>query len=315
MKKATLIATAALLCAHLFVAGTVSAQPLTPRYSAGLSPNLADPHPKTWATLTPNANRLIRWEGWLDVDAFSISVLAQMQKQLGTTIDIGKYTIDEPSIAGAVAKVKKDPCTTEFEVNPALYEEGESFEGYVKLYVWTYRHNYTDKGLYQLYVSARGKMYLGRALKPVPAELVRHKDIQALGYEFGGDGSKDNPPEWQDVYADVEIWRGAVVEVSSKGEIKMVGNEAGVQVAHAVEENPMSDWERAPSLIGNKSYNPKDANGAPYWNPLDHPVKIDENLHQKRPGDAQEEGRLGTQSTTRSSYPRHRLFLFFNSCD
>jgi len=307
MKKATLIATA-LVCAYFLVVGTASAQPTGPRFSAGFSPNLVVLFPKTEATLYQDANRLIRWQGWLDVDAFSVSVLAQMQKQLGTSIELGKFTIDEPSIAEAVMKAKqRDPL---FEVNEFLYE-GESLTD-VKFYVWTYRHNHADTGLYQLYVSARGKMLIGETWWHGENEIREpHRDIQALYYEFAGDGKSRQPiSKKQDVYANVEIWRGAIVRVNVRGEITVVGNEAGVvmQDRSGVEKAPLADWERAPSLIGNMNFNPKDANGTPYWNPLDHPVRINENLHQKRPGDPRAEGRLETQPTTRSYSPRHSLF-------
>ena len=296
MKKATLIATA-LVCAHFLVAGIASAQPTGPRYSAGLSPVLAVPHPKTEATLTADANRLIRWQGWLDVDAFSISVLAQMQKQLGTNIDLGKFTIGEESILEAVMESRRLNPT--FVMNESLEEEGEKLID-AKLYVWTYRHNYTDTGLYQLYVSVKGKMLIGTQIDEIrqPGQIIPHRDIQALGYEFGNNNWATGGTRLQekDVYVNIEIWRGAVVRVNARGEIEVVGNEAGVvmQDRSGVEKAPLADWERAPSLIGNWNYNPKDATGASYWNPLDHPARINENLHQKRPGDVQAEGRVRT---------------------
>jgi len=311
MKKAILIASA-FVCVFV-IAGIASAQSVAPRYSAGLSPQLAIPQPKTQATLRADANRLIRWQGWLNVDAFSVSVLAQMQKQLGTSIEIGKFTIDdEEDIASAIMKAKK--ANSSFEVNPHLYEVGENLTN-VKLYVWTYRHNYTDTGLYQLYISAKGKMLIGSEWRTerIPYLSQPHKDIQALGYEFGTDrpGGFIEKPVLVDVYADVEIWRGAVVRVNASGEIMMVGNEAGaIPSVGGVEVAPMSDWEIAPSLQGNKNYNPKCASGAPYWNPLDHPARINQNLYQLRPGDVQAEGRVATRPPTVVRVPPPKRGLF-----
>jgi len=235
-----------------------------------------------------------------------------MQKQLGSSIELGTYTLAEGSIAKAVMKAKKRNPT--FEMNEALglNAEGESFAGPVKLYVWTYRHNYADTGLYQLYVSARGKMFIGTQWveKEYPGEGYKmvHRDIQALGYEFGSNIHGQTPggviPVQQDVYADVEVWRGAVARVNARGVLEIVGNEAGVvtQDGRGVEVAPMSDWEVAPSLIGNWNYNPKDATGAPYWNPLDHRVVINENSLQLRPGDSRvhPEGALRTRALTTS---------------
>ena len=312
MKKSVAF-TIALICACILTAGIASAGkhqqsvvPAKPVYSAGLSPQLAIPHPKTKATLNTDANRLIRWEGWLDVDAFSVSVLAQVQYQIGNGFELGTFTIDEESILEAVMKARmKNPT---FVMNENL-ETGESFEkGSVKLYVWTYRHNYADKGLYQLYVSAKGKMLIGTQITEVqypeqPGKLIPHKDIQSLGYEFGSDGATGGTPGGTvprevDVYADVEAWRGVVVSVDAKGVLEYVGNEAGLKVDPQPAPQPFADMEIAPSLIGNPSYKPKDATGADYWNPLDHPFKINGNDDQLRPGDTRDRG-LRVVPTTR----------------
>ena len=282
MKKATLFATA-LACACLLVAGAVSAQAQQRTPVAGYSPKLAYPQPSTGAILAKDANRLIRWQGWLKVDAFSISVLEQMQKQLGRNIEVGKFTIAEESIAKAVAKAMKANPT--FEVNPYL-EEGENLTN-ITLYVWTYRHNYTDTGLYQLYVSARGQMLIGTQSqewdKTIP---ILHEDIQALGYEFSNVGQrKIRHIQEVPVYADVEIWRGAVVRVNARGEITMVGNEAGARpLVGDVEVAPMSDWEIAPSLEGNPNFSPRAAFGAGVVAPLNRAIKIPENSVQKATG-------------------------------
>jgi len=303
MKKNIAI-TAALICATLLATGIASAQPLTPRYVAGFSPNLTDPQPATSATLAPDANRLIRWQGWLDVDAFSASVLEQMQKQLGSGIEVGKFTIIESSIADAVAEHKKDPRFTMNEnLNPV---RGENLTD-PKLYVWTYRHNYTDTGLYQLYISVKGKMLIGTGFSPEPGRPIPHKDIQSLGYEFGRDERDQDRENYKDIYANVEIWRGAVIRVDAKGAITVVGNEAGVITIDnkGVERAPISDWERAPSLEGNQNYDPKKATGAEYVEPLERAIAIESNDVQKATGsipksggdswqDAQEQKRVNT---------------------
>ena len=324
MKKATLIA-AALFCACLLTAGIASAQreggllgkhlnrgpaPLgqpqvmwtqqspTPPFPtvrtpvAGYSPNLAAPQPATRATLTTDANRLIRWQGWLDIDAFSVSVLNQMQKQLGSGIELGSYTITEPAVLEAVLKAKANNST--FEMNPNLEEgNGGNFISTPTLYVWTYRHNFTDTGLYQLYVSAKGKMDIGTEIvwHSDPDKPVRHKDIQSLAYEFGSDSltAGGSTPREVRVIADIEIWRGTVVRVNARGELEVVGNEAGVVTidGRGVESAPMSEWERAPSLICNPNYDPRRATGAAFVEPLERAITIRENTVQKQAGDVQ----------------------------
>ena len=298
MKKAMIIATA-LICATLLVAENASAQK-TP--VAGFSPNLADPQPATSATLTTDANRLIRWQGWLDIDAFSVSVLNQMQKQLGRGIEVGSFTLSEPSIAEAVAKAKASDPT--FVVNPNLYE-GASFEGTPTLYIWTYRHNFADRGLYQLYVSAKGKMDIGEGWRTPSPIAVRHKDIQSLAYEFGSDGSAGRPAYPIPVIVDVEIWRGAVVFVNARGELEVAGNEAGVITLDGpVERLPISDWERAPSLICNPNYDPRRATGAAFVEPLERAITIRENMNQLRAGDVQKRVRTVTPFQFRAAPPR-----------
>jgi len=309
--KRSLLITAALVCACFITAGTVSAEPPTgDRYSAGFSPVLADPHPQTKATLHKDANRLIRWQGWLDVDAFSASVLEQIQAQFVTQpggIVEGTFTLDEPSIANAVADArKKDPDF--FVVNPKLAPnaEGEVLkEG--KFYVWTYRHNVADKGLYQLYVSVKGKMLIGNGrTRGIISDPVVHKDIQSLRYEFGKDGSQDGEQETLNpVIAEVEIWRGVVVYLNSRGIMTTAGNEGGVNTSMVVMSNPQAvvpatpvepapprDWERAPSLEGNDNYKPQEATGAAFWHPADHKEVV-----PKAAGDVQQENRVKTVPT------------------
>ena len=124
------------------MAGSVSAQPNNgqvmrpePAPVAGFSPNFADPQPitgKPLATLEEDANRLVRWQGWLDIDAFSTSILNQIKKKLDDgDIQVGSLTIAERAIAEAVTNATK--CDKTFQVNEKLFEEdGVSFEGSVK---------------------------------------------------------------------------------------------------------------------------------------------------------------------------------------
>ena len=198
-------------------------------------------------------------------------------------------------------------------MNEKLYGAGESFAEEPKFYVWTYRHNYAGGGLYQLYVSVRGKMLIGtgRITRHI-TNPVLHKDIQALNYEFGSDGLKGSDNEViSDIYADVEIWRGAAVVVDGKGALGVVGvvEESGLvpndvpQPYPSVSQAPVELWERAPRLINNcgasinACYNPKSATGADYAHPLDRAMKIAANENQKRAGDVQKEKRVRTFST------------------
>ena len=288
MKKATLIVAAgAFVC--LSTAEIVTAQ-RTP--VAGFSPNFVAYQPATSAILAPDANRLIRWQGWLDVDAFSTSVLNQIQKQLGCSIEVGQFTIIEPSIANTVRNAKaSDPF---FIMNENLSpDRGEDIVD-VKLHVWTYRHNFVGAGLYQLYISAQAKMLIGKGFAPV-AEQIQHHDIQSLAYEFGDDCS--NACRMTDIIADIEIWRGVVVRVNARGEIVTVGNEGCVLADitnQTVGQTPMSNWERAPSLRNNANYNPRNATGTMFVAPLERPISIQENSTQKATGDVQADGSIRT---------------------
>jgi len=268
---------------------------------AGYSPNFADPQPITGtplATLTEDANRLVRWQGWLDVDAFSTSVLNQMQKQLEDgIIEVGAFTIAEPAIAAAVNKAAS--CNNAFVMNENLNEgNGESFQEDIKLYCWLYRHNFVDTGLYQLYISAKGRILIGKEPRQITFKDPPrpHRDIQSLAYEFGPNtpGQIERYEKEYPVFADIEIWRGAVVRVDSTGAINIVGNEAGAVTVEGVAEAPMSEWERAPSLEGNPHYNPKCATGAAFVEPLDRVERIDGNDAQVRTGSVQKERRVRT---------------------
>ena len=339
MNKTTKLIVVA-LCAYLLIAGSVSAQQRMvpePAPVAGFSPNFADSQPVTGAplaTLTPDANRLIRWQGWLDVDAFSTSILNQMKKRLDAGMDgmieAGMFTITEPAIAAAVKKAACNNPT--FKMNEKLNEgqgenfqrrniepacdreiikqacaaartdigtqEGkdESFQNDIELYVWLYRHNFADTGLFQLYISAKGKMQIGCQIEDALPQQP-NDDIQGIPYEFGFDPGKPGPSIYSPVVEDIEIWRAVVVRVDATGAIKVVGKEAKAgdeTVEGVVKVEKMSDWERAPSLENNPHYNPKNATGAAFVEPLDRTVKINANDVQVRTGSVQTEGRVNT---------------------
>jgi len=295
----------AALCACFLLAGSVSAEQQTDREPApvaGFSPNFADPQPITGqplATLKADANRLVRWQGWLDIDAFSTSILNQMQKQVNEgVIDIDTFKLDELVVADAVNKAACGNPTFKMNKNLAEDGNGESFLGGVTLYCWLYRHNFADTGLYQLYISAKGKMLIGEAVCKVPIIVPGepYDDIQSLEYEFGLD-NPDVPKVMLKkcpIIADIEIWRGAVVRVDATGKLVIVGNEADAKTRHGVEEAPMSRWERAPSLEDNPHYNPKRATGAAFVEPLERTVRIPGNAVQVKAGSVQTERRVNT---------------------
>jgi len=353
MKRVTFVATA-LISASLLVAGTASAggiierlhsrpaasqgtsqtmwtqqSPTPPNPTvrtpvAGYSPNFAAPQPATMEILTRDANRLIRWQGWLDIDAFSVSVLNQMQRQLQSgAIQAGSYTLaDEPALAQAVFRAAKRNPTFE---KCGILKSGEAinFEGTPTLYVWTYRHNFADRGLYQLYISAKGKMFIGWEIRErcITDPPEPHKDIQSLYYEFGNfrDAGSRTELERVPVYADVEIWRGVVILVDHAGRLVVAGTQncpdnpslnmplvsmpwTPVQEVpggllplpqhQPVNAAPMSHWERAPSLICNPNYNPRSATGPRFVEPLERAITIRENAVQREAGDVQSRVRV-----------------------
>jgi len=336
MKKEVLFV-AALACAVILTAGTASAKfppkvravpgqtmwtpqsPTPPNPTvrtpvAGYSPNFAAPQPATKATLTTDANRLIRWQSWLDVDAFSVSVLNQMQRQLGNGIEVGSFSWDEPEIATAIATWQaKEPT---FELCQVLGAGDRiNFEDIPTLYVWTYRHNFSDSGLHQLYVSAKGKMKIGEYIKMVPLwenglPPILHQDIQSLNYEFGDDiggtaGKNVLVPRKIAVIVDIEIWRGAVVSVDSDGTLNLENGDEGFglrvnypnqvrALPDTVAHLPMSDWEVAPSLVGNPNYNPRAATGPAFVEPLERAISISGNSVQQRAGNVQQRVRTTT---------------------
>ena len=328
MKKAILIATA-LVCASLLAVGSAAAQSPQPQRMhdsnyrdrevavpvAGFSPNFADWQPRTGpelgATLREDANRLIRWQGWLDVDAFSTSIINQMQYQLENgELELGKFTMAEPSIADAVAEARKrDPDHFTINENIRLGADGETLHN-PKFYVWLYRHNVADTGLYQLYISVTGNLPVGHTSQTGDPIVVPepHLDIQSLSYEFSPNGSRvdgDGRTRLFPYVPLVEIWRGAVVRLNAKGEVTFVGNEAGAVVAEKdrpIESVPVKLWERAPSLVGNPHYDPKSATGAGFVDPLDRTTQVDTTdqggrlspSHQQRAGSVQREQRVNT---------------------
>ena len=350
MKKVTFVATA-LICATIFAASNASAgifsrkavapssqaqtmwtqqSPTPPNPTvrtpvAGYSPNFAAPQPATMEILTQDANRLIRWQGWLDIDAFSVSVLNQMQRQLQSgAIQAGSFTLDEPALAQAAFQyAMNNPA---FEMCEILKSgAGIQFESTPTLYVWTYRHNFADRGLYQLYISAKGKMHIGDApqRRPITDPPEQHRDIQSLYYEFGylRDPGSRVVYEYAPVIVDVEIWRGVVVLVDHAGRLVVAGTQncpdnpslnmplvsmpwtpveevpgglLPLPRHQPVNAAPMSHWERAPSLICNPNYDPRSATGAAFVEPLERAISITGNSQQLRAGDVQSRVRVFT---------------------
>jgi hypothetical protein len=248
-----------------------------------------------------------------------------MQHQLGNSIPIGSFSIaDEPALAEAVLRASRANPT--FVMCPELAAGASiQFEGTPKLFVWTYRHNFADRGLYQLYISAKGKMFIGTEIRTIDiGETVYHKDIQSLRYEFDSLRNGQRTEDRQvDVYATVEVWRGAVAKVNARGELEIVGNEAGVVTdivvrdrvrgsvtypGPVVERLPLSDWERAPSLICNPNYNPLLATGAAFVGPLERALSISGNAVQSTAGSTG--GRVGINQNG-NNIPRLRVVTPF----
>lgn len=283
---------AALICASLAAFTLdVSAAKRTP--VAGVT-RQEDPQPATRATLTTDANRKIRWEPWEYRSAFSASVLEQVQNKIDKgEIKLGTVSIEENESlitavqkgAGNGIKVLQDALESgEFDVD-ALAKN-------FKLKVWTYRHNYGDKGLYQLYVSGVFKVHVGDTIKKCVCEneLPFH-DIQAIQYEFDDpDYANGGTSKIVPVYAEVELYRGAVVYVDAKGVVQVAGNEGGVDVGFfdvneetgragkwnqvPVNPAPFAEWELA-SVLPRAAYDPAAAKDRPpYFHPADRYIPI-----------------------------------------
>ncbi|MDR3232831.1 MAG: hypothetical protein LBT46_04065 [Planctomycetaceae bacterium] len=297
MKKAL---TVALICASLAVfAPNVSAAQaqragLTPRTPVAGVTRQEDPQPATRAALTTDANRKIRWEPWEYRSAFSASVLEQIQDKIDKgEIKLGTVSIEEnESLFKAVQEGAKNGIKA---LQDAL-ESGEfdidALAKSFKLKVWTYRHNYGDKGLYQLYVSGIFQVHVGDTIKRCPCDAeLPFKDIQAIQYEFddpdyaNGGNSKIVP-----VYACVELYRGAVAYVDAKGFVTVTGNEGGVDAGYfdadektakpgkwnqvPVNPAPFAEWELA-SVLPRDAYNPAAAKDRPpYFHPSDRYIPI-----------------------------------------
>jgi hypothetical protein len=233
-----------------------------------------DPQPANkLTTLSEDANRLIRWQPWVYRSAFSASVIEQIQSKINTKkISLGKIDTTTGDIVVAesvdgcgkvtyrltrktlhclggksVVSTPSDSVKT-YSIEEAIdakiikaeyvdkdgYLDLDKYAQNFKLRVWTYRHNYTDTGLYQLYVSGEfqldsDKLTVRKIRKGYRVPPL--KDIQALQYEF------DEPQvvEGNDIIVDVEdvvkepidvqIWRGVVVRVNARGEVTVVGIE------------------------------------------------------------------------------------------
>jgi hypothetical protein len=152
----------------------------------------------------------------------------------------------------------------------------------LKLAVYTYRHNYADTGLYQLYVS--GTLKYGKPDEGVPGIEYPFKDIQAIQYEF--EDPSYTRPKW-DPPAEVEIilWRGVVVRVDAEGKVTNVaGSIAGVNagsfdakgnwVKAEVKDKPFAAWELA-SVLKRDAYDPDNGKDRPeYVHPFDRPEVV-----------------------------------------
>ncbi|MDR1485167.1 MAG: hypothetical protein LBT09_10130 [Planctomycetaceae bacterium] len=237
--------------------------------------------------LTTDANRNIRWQPWKYRSAFSASVLEQLQKSINDgTIELGEISIYESDAVEAAVKEG-------YQKGIAILEEarrtkkldlskGENF----KLAVYTYRHNYADTGLFQLYVSGTvtfsdpGKR--GEKRREYP-----FKDIQALQYEFEDPDYVPGKSKDEGNSVTITLWRGVVVRVNAEGIVtNTAGTIAGVNVGAFVEEKdkdgkvvakwvkaevnavPFADWELA-SVLKRDAYDPANPDRPTYVHPSD----------------------------------------------
>ncbi|MDR2345624.1 MAG: hypothetical protein LBE18_06125 [Planctomycetaceae bacterium] len=340
MKKATLLVAFALFSATLtaftqFVSAAeeqgklpTAIEGATPATSVAGITKQEDPQPKTKALLTKDANRNIRWQPWEYRNAFSASVLEQLQKGINDgTIPLGEICIYESDTIEAAVKegAKKGIQVLEDARRTKKLDlsKGKDF----KLAVYTYRHNYADAGVFQFYVSGTVTFYENSP----PNKQYPFKDIQAIQYEFDDpDYTTAAPPE---VTTTITLWRGAVVRVNAEGIVtNTAGSIAGVKVGTFVEEKdndgkpitkwvaaevnavPFADWELA-SVLPREAYDPAKAVDRPdYVHPADRIEKVEK---------LADEAGLGVQpgikpvpnvyqyNGPRSSY-RYSRFLFRN---
>ncbi|MDR2117894.1 MAG: hypothetical protein LBP87_16085 [Planctomycetaceae bacterium] len=244
-------------------------------------PDLNDTvEPDQFKTLNANGNRLIRWQSWLYRDAFSVSVLTQLQQGIkDKKIDLG-ITANTKEVADKLAEIlAKDPNAKLVSIDTSKFE----------LALWLYRHNHSDSGLYQLIVDGSVLLKVETLLPRDETYKKVYWDIQALDYEFGDDISADKSGFVRRVGEfPVTLFRGAVVAVDEEGVVTNVaGSIAGVQstggegvetvgnrAKHtannlvAVNKAPFAEWEYCPKLP-NGNYNPA--------NDLDRPKYIHPN--------------------------------------
>ncbi|MDR1479144.1 MAG: hypothetical protein LBJ00_09395 [Planctomycetaceae bacterium] len=336
MKKATLIVAVALLSATFIVPPqSVTADELNgaidPKTGAGTPvagiTKQENPQPKTRALLHENAKREIRWQPWEYRNAFSASVLEQIQKSINEgKIKLGEVNISEnDTLFDAVEKGSdlRIPALVEAYNSRKLdLSKGKNF----KLAVYTYRHNYADTGLFQLYVS--GTVTFDTTEKDPPEQGKEHPfmDIQALQYEFEDpDYTSGKPGKSRHASQTVTLWRGAVVRVNAEGTVENVaGSIAGVNVGAfdkdgkwikaEVNQDPFADWELA-SVLKRDAYDPAMAVDRPdYVHPSDRIKKIEKVANEAglgvQPG-IQPVPKVYQYTGPRSSY-RYTRFLLGN---
>jgi hypothetical protein len=252
--------------------------------------------PETRALLSDKANRNIRWQPWEYRSAFSASVLEQLQKKIKAgTIKLGEVSIEESdTLYDAVEKgaEKRIPELVQALQSGKLdLSKGKDF----KLAVYTYRHNYADNGLFQLYVSGTVTFETKYVRPPVPGQDYPFMDIQALQYEFEDpDFSDGRDEERKKESQKITLWRGAVVRVDAEGTVENVaGSIAGVKVGvfdkdgkggTEVKNDPFSDWELA-SVLKRDAYDPAKAKDdrPPYVHPADRLEKVEKLTDETEP--------------------------------
>jgi hypothetical protein len=321
MKKATLFVAIALFSATL-VAGAqfVSAEeldgalPATP--VAGLTKQ-ENPQPQTRALLTTDANRNIRWQPWEYRSAFSASVLEQIQKSINDgVIKLGVASIYENETLYKAVKEGADKGIPALDdafrtkkIDLDKMNENKNF----KLAVYTYRHNYADTGLFQLYVSGTIEVN-----NKIPKKEYPFKDIQAIQYEF------EDPDSIEGLRASqkITLWRGAVVRVNAEGIVENVAgsiagvnvgafDDAGKWVRAEVNKEPFADWELA-SILKRDAYNPENPDRPPYVHPSDRLDKVEKLANEAglgvQPGIKPVKGKY-QYNGPRSSYRFSRFLL------
>ncbi|GHT46946.1 hypothetical protein FACS189454_08870 [Planctomycetales bacterium] len=292
----------ALFSATLFaVTSSVSAEefdgadPATP--VAGITKQVT-PQPQTRALLDKDANRNIRWEPWEYRSAFSASVLEQIQELINNGgITLGKvYANESDDLRKAIEKGAKDGIpelreawehkNKELDLDKVIPSESKKN---FKLRVFLYRHNYTDTGLFQLYVSASYTFGYTTETPAVKGSQDTFKDIQGLQYEF--DDPNSDPGEKgseKSATQEITLWRGVVVRVDATGKVTNVaGDIPGVQVGAFnkdgvwtkvdVKADSFADWELAPVLRDRAAYAPNNVKDHVYVHPKDR-LKPDNKL-------------------------------------